>query len=170
MKSVSTFVLLVFSSALVLSGQVSGQMPSQAKDTRVREYWLDPATGLMWAGKDNGKDVDWHRATNYCRDLRLAGHSDWRLPTIDELQTIYDRYTSDLEQATADNSRSFVFGFRVKGNLSLTGFPWSSTRGTDSRGRLSGSAYRADPLHGRFADFLGYRANLRALCVRGSGN
>src|ERR1700722_8967301 len=48
--------------------------------------WTDPATGLMWAAKDNGKDVSWNKAMKYCRDLRLAGFSDWRLAAIDELQ------------------------------------------------------------------------------------
>ena len=30
-----------------------------AQETQVRGYWTDPATGLMWAGRDNGKDVNW---------------------------------------------------------------------------------------------------------------
>jgi hypothetical protein len=45
----------------------------------MRGFWIDPSTGLMWAGKDNGKDVSWKGGVKYCRDLRLAGYSDWRL-------------------------------------------------------------------------------------------
>jgi serine/threonine protein kinase len=46
--------------------------------------WTDHATGLMWAKKDNGSDVNWQQATDYCRNLQLAGHSDWRLqPAFD---------------------------------------------------------------------------------------
>jgi hypothetical protein len=157
----------LFTVAMIASAQSSTQDRGLAQETQVRGHWTDPSTGLTWAGKDNGKDVDWHKAMNYCRDLRLAGYSDWRLPTIDELEGIYERYTSDSGQA--DSHGSFVFGFRVKGKLALTGFSWSSTRGADSRGRPSGTAYRADPLHGRFADDLGYKSNLRALCVRQSG-
>ncbi len=41
----------------------------------------DPATGLMWAGKDNGSNLTWSEAQTYCGDLRLAGYSKWRLPT-----------------------------------------------------------------------------------------
>jgi hypothetical protein len=44
--------------------------------------WTDPATGLMWAKKDNGSDVDWNQAGDYCTKLQLAGYNDWRLPTI----------------------------------------------------------------------------------------
>ena len=170
MKPLSALVLLFLASSLaIISGQAFAQDISKANETQVPGYWVDPSTGLMWAGKDNGKDVDWHRAMNYCRDLRLAGYSSWRLPTIDELEGIYERYTTDPGQAATDDHRSFVFGFRVKGKVTLTGFSWSSTRGADGRGRPSGTAYRADPLHGRFADDLGYKANLRALCVRRSG-
>jgi hypothetical protein len=57
----------------------------------VRGYWVDPSTGLMWAGRDNGKDVSWKGALRYCRNLRLAGHSDWRLATLTELGEIYDK-------------------------------------------------------------------------------
>lgn len=169
MKAFSALVLILLSSMLItISGQTFIHDPSRVNEAQVRGSWVDPSTGLMWAGKDNGKDVNWHMAMNYCRDLRLTGYSDWRLPTIDELEGIYEKYTSDQGQAGTDDHRSVVFGFRVKGKLALTGFSWSSTRGVDSRGRPSGTAYRADPLHGRFADDLGYKSNLRALCVRGS--
>jgi hypothetical protein len=53
----------------------------QAQETQVRGYWVDPSTGLMWAGRDNGKDVNWHKAMKYCRDLRLAGYSDCLVPS-----------------------------------------------------------------------------------------
>ena len=38
----------------------------------MRGYWVDPSTSLMWAGKDNGKDVSWNKAMKYCRDLRRS--------------------------------------------------------------------------------------------------
>lgn len=50
----------------------------------------DRETGLMWSAEDNGYDIDWPSARQYCEELTLAGYSDWRLPTIDELATIYD--------------------------------------------------------------------------------
>jgi len=62
-----------------------------AQETQARGFWTDPSTGLMWAGKDSGKDVSWKGAMKYCRDLRLAGYSDWRLATLAELGAIYDR-------------------------------------------------------------------------------
>src|SRR5579863_7432707 len=40
-----------------------------AQETQARGYWVDPATGLMWEGKDNGIAVTWHKAASYCRNL-----------------------------------------------------------------------------------------------------
>jgi len=51
---------------------------------------LDTSTGLMWATRDNGFDIDWARAKSYCESFRGAGHADWRLPTQDELAGLYD--------------------------------------------------------------------------------
>ena len=116
------------------------------------EVWTDPATGLMWARNDNGSDVNWQQAMDYCQNLQLAGRSDWRLPTIDELQGIYDRS---------------VGGYHVKGNLQLSNWwVWSS-----SQGNASGEAWAVQFTTGRRYshpfDIWG-SATQRALCVRRS--
>jgi len=46
---------------------------------------LDTQTSLMWAAKDNGKDIDWFDAKSYCENYRGGGYSDWRMPTQDEV-------------------------------------------------------------------------------------
>src|ERR1700681_1237026 len=91
MKWSPKFALVtLFTVAMIARAQSSTADRSLAQGTQSPRYWVDPFTGLMWAGKDSGKDVNWRKATNYCRDLRLAGHSDWRLATIEELEGIYD--------------------------------------------------------------------------------
>jgi len=42
---------------------------------------------LMWQKGDNGNEVTFEHAQGYCRNLRLGGHADWRLPKPDELDT-----------------------------------------------------------------------------------
>lgn len=46
--------------------------------------------GLQWATASNGADVRWREADAFCRELELEGHSDWRLPTLAELEALYD--------------------------------------------------------------------------------
>jgi hypothetical protein len=51
----------------------------------------DSRTGLMWAASDNGRDVNWAEAKEYCRNYSGGGHTDWRMPTQDELAGLYDK-------------------------------------------------------------------------------
>lgn len=70
--------------------------------------------GLMWATESNGEDIGLKPAREYCDKLTLAGHSDWRLPTLAELEALYDA------QAAAQNY--------IKSPLKLGGCClWSST-------------------------------------------
>lgn len=48
----------------------------------------DVNTGLSWQRQGNPKAGPWELACNYCEWLTLDGFTDWRLPTINELQTI----------------------------------------------------------------------------------
>jgi hypothetical protein len=109
----------------------------------------------------------------YCRDLRLAGHDDWRLANIGELQGIFDETVN--APGLSPRSRwhdAEPMTFHVKGNLFLTGNQWSSTTGYDDRGHPSGYAWRFDFNEGRQfdGDELGFSTNKRALCVRRAEN
>jgi hypothetical protein len=50
----------------------------------------DKATGLTWMQADAGKGMDWPSALAYAESMNYAGHSDWRLPTAKELQSLVD--------------------------------------------------------------------------------
>jgi hypothetical protein len=58
----------------------------------------DNVTGLEWQqatapGFGSGDYPDrysWQQALDYCAGLTLGGHSDWRLPTIQELASLVD--------------------------------------------------------------------------------
>jgi len=42
---------------------------------------------IMWQKGDNGREVTFEEAQDYCKTLRLAGYVDWRLPNPDEPDT-----------------------------------------------------------------------------------
>jgi hypothetical protein len=155
--------------AILASAQLAREGPNRAPETNAGGVWTDPSTGLMWAGKDNGKDVSWKAAMKYCRDLRLADYSDWRLASVEEMEGIYDKNSNASGRAGPGTGRPFIF--HVKGNLFLTGNQWTSTRLVDDRGHPSGYASRFDFNEGRVfnGDEIWFHTNKRALCVRGAG-
>jgi hypothetical protein len=125
--------------------------------------WTDPATGLMWTGKDNGFALRWQPAADYCRSLQLGGFSDWRLPSIEELKKIYN------PNASVACGHEGNLSCQIKGGIRLTsGVVWSSSSGDEpqtmrgfyfrSQGELKKHVIELDK---RGAGFD------RALCVRG---
>ncbi|MGD0801373.1 MAG: ankyrin repeat domain-containing protein [Terracidiphilus sp.] len=52
---------------------------------------LDTKTKLMWMNRDNGSALSWPDAKKFAADDRVAGYSDWRLPTLAELSGLYDK-------------------------------------------------------------------------------
>jgi len=124
--------------------------------------WTDPQTKLTWARSDNGKDVNREQAIEYCQRLDLAGHKDWRLPTIAEVQTLYDPGVSIAGVWGLGSKHPRPVYWHVKGRLYLTG-------GT------SASDLSVDDLQEQSYDFSYGRRNFdppdfpwdhRALCVR----
>lgn len=51
----------------------------------------DTDDGLMWSVKDNGFDLNWTTANNYCEGLSLGGYTNWRLPTAKELTRFIEK-------------------------------------------------------------------------------
>ena len=48
--------------------------------------------GLQWSKKARST-MTWKKAVNYCKNLNEGGHSDWRLPNIDELRTLIQNHS-----------------------------------------------------------------------------
>jgi len=151
--------------------QFSKTAPGVAYETQARGYWVDPSTGLMWAAKDSGKRESWHKATKYCRNLRLDGYSDWRLPRIDELESLVNLSAYATEYVGSSDILHRNPDLQVSGGLLLTyGRQWSSTPVIEANGHASGDHFWSfwfdegrrwkgfeDPLEGDTMD---------ALCVR----
>lgn len=50
----------------------------------------DLDTGLMWTQAPSDAALNWTDALGYAEGLGLAGHEDWRLPNVKELQSLVD--------------------------------------------------------------------------------
>jgi Protein of unknown function (DUF1566) len=141
-----------------------------ALGTRSRGYWVDPATKLMWEGRDNGIALTWHKAESYCRNFRLAGDSDWRLATLDELESLVDKRATRPDRVGNTETFSINLGNgapHVRGGVSLTGNPWSSIREINRFGKPYGDGWFFDFVTSRPSGDLPYFRNTKyALCVR----
>jgi hypothetical protein len=60
-----------------------------ASEAAVTAMWTDPTTGLVWQREDDGFTRNQDDSISYCRTLSLGGHSDWRLPSRDELLSLW---------------------------------------------------------------------------------
>jgi len=59
-------------------------------EKRKKLTWNDPKTGLEWQFDSPG-EMAWQAALEYAEALSLDGKSDWRLPTLSDLETLLDR-------------------------------------------------------------------------------
>jgi hypothetical protein len=67
----------------------------------------DNLTGLMWAKDANlAGTVTWDKAIDYANTLTLCGHSDWRLPNINELESLIS--IGEADEATRLNGQGFT--------------------------------------------------------------
>jgi hypothetical protein len=171
MKRQVKVVLILLSIITMISAAQSPTGDGRSvQETQARGYWIDPNTSLMWAAKDNGKDVSWKDAAKYCHNLRLVGYSDWRLATLDELASLVDRSPSTPVQTGNASTFQISVGRHVRGNLSLTGDPWSSTRELNRFGKPYGDGWFFDFVNSKPSGDLPYFRNTKhALCVRRSG-
>ncbi len=169
----SVFLFSLLNVALISEAQFSNTVPSVAQETQARGYWTDPSNGLTWAARDNGKRVRWHKAATYCRKLRLAGYSDWRLATIDELESLVNLRSYVTEHVGSSDILHWNPDLQVSGGLLLTSDrQWSSSPPSDVDGRPSKAHFWSfDFRTGRrwkgFED-IAEGDTMCALCVRDS--
>ncbi|NKI36329.1 DUF1566 domain-containing protein [Wenzhouxiangella sp. XN79A] len=81
-------VVLVISVLVLTVGAIGGSGPVRA-DESASDAVVE-IDGLAWTTATRGGNLKWPDAVAYCETLELAGHSDWRLPTLDELRTLHD--------------------------------------------------------------------------------
>ena len=126
--------------------------PTQDVCANSNEAFVDKGNGVVvqcaskleWAESDNGSDINWNDATNYCN----GKGGGWRLPSSEELQAL----SVSCGQWTCHTS--------PKIHLTDVWF-WSNQPEGSSRawGVVLADGYRS-------ARAVDYRPHLRALCVR----
>lgn len=119
-------------------GSTTTGCPSESRFVDNRDGTVtDTCTGLQWQqntadvnvdGQSTEQDlVTWCKALAYCKNLSFAGHDDWRLPNVRELQSLvdYGRFAPLIDP---------VLG-------ALSSFYWSSTNIVGSPGFVWGVGF-----------------------------
>jgi hypothetical protein len=84
-KIIFVFVLFALIGFLVVPAMAPDHFVNNSDGTVT-----DTKTGLMWAAQDNGSLVSWHTARTYSQNYSGGGYTDWRMPNLTELASIYD--------------------------------------------------------------------------------
>ena len=94
----------------------------------------DLATGLMWQKADDSIGRDWEHSLSYADTLTLAGHTDWRLPSAKELQSIvdYSRSPQTTNSPAIDPLFNCTSIIDPNGKVNYP-FYWSSTTHLDGK-------------------------------------
>lgn len=78
----------------------------------------DKLTGLMWMRTPDSIPTTWANALTVANNLTLCGFSDWRLPNINELESLLNSEVDN--QATFLNAQGFT-------GVQVDGYHWSSS-------------------------------------------
>ncbi|MGE9271617.1 MAG: DUF1566 domain-containing protein, partial [Verrucomicrobiales bacterium] len=128
----------------------------------------DEASGLTWMKGDSGEGMEWPSALKYAEAMDFAGHSDWRLPSAKELQSLvdYSRAPDSTQSAAIDPIFDSTPIVNVGGQEDYAAY-WTSTTHQGSRSNQSA-------VYLNFGRSLGWMENRRSgekqlLDVHGAG-
>lgn len=106
----------------------------------------DMVTGLMWKKEESGQ-LGFKEALQYCNNLHLAGHDDWRLPNIREIATLLDINYTDKTWYHKEFFPNVI--------TTPLGFYWSSSTYASTFGwgvnfQFGYDGYYADKINGKY--------------------
>lgn len=85
----------------------------------------DTNTRRMWEQPDDGYQKSVYEAYQYCEELDLAGHTDWRMPTISELKEIANvsRYKKEPVICDVFDTKGSSYWSQTKSDFTLSKHP-----------------------------------------------
>ena len=116
----------------------------------------DARLGLVWTNRDTDRELSWPDADQHCRALAPGSEGTrWRLPSIEELASLYD---TSMEQPCTSTATC-----RIDPAIHLSSpYQWSATAPQPDR-----RAYYDFALGSQLAPLIRPALTRRALCTRG---
>ncbi len=130
--------------------------------------WTKPDSGHLKAGRNRDGKLNWQEALRWAEDLEFAGHSDWRLPNVKELQSIVDYTRSpDTTRSAAIDPVFNTTPIRDALDKVNYAFYWSST----THKRMGGGEAAAYVAFGRSQGWMpSFGGQYNLLDVHGAGS
>ena len=161
-KKRSLLVALLIGCCLIISSIQIESARAQEERFEVMQNGTvkDQTTGLIWAAQDNGANLTWSGALAYCKNYSAGGHNDWRMPTPEELATLY----GDSKETKSEEDKLSVD--LVTESIQVTApWVWTSRRAPNNKALVYGFNF------GNTRKFYrGSGVNRRALPVRSAVN
>ncbi len=112
----------------------------------------DNNTGLIWQKADDGVQRDWQGASDYCSQLSLGGHSDWRLPLPIELESIiaYHGSVPAIDTSVFQGKSDYYWASTT---VPFNNYKWQADFGTAGSARTG---------------WMGHTGSAYSRCVRGT--
>lgn len=85
-QAVATYSIIVLFALLVTSSALAGNNYVDNGDGTV----TDRSTRLIWEKENSAGKLDWKQALASCEQLEKGGKTDWRLPSLRELESLAD--------------------------------------------------------------------------------
>ena len=161
-KKRSLWLILLIGCCLIISNIQIESAKAQEERFVVMENGTvkDQTTGLIWAAQDNGANLTWSGALAYCKNYSAGGHDDWRMPTPEELATLYK-----ASKETKGEEDKFSIDLATESIQVTAPWVWTSRRSPNNKALVYGFNY------GNTRKFYrGSGANRRALPVRSAFN
>jgi len=117
----------------------------------------DSSTSLMWQREDDDTKRSWDSSTSYCSISTLANYTDWRLPTLEELESLIDPDYDPDDPVSAANP---AIDYTAFPNTNQSAY-WSITPNEENDSR----AWRVDFSGGVSSSYY-KTSNNYARCVR----
>ncbi len=68
---------------------------------------VDTRLKIMWVSFDNGKDISFEEAKEIITDYQFEGYQNWRIPTIQELETLLVHNNPDKKPSSKKRSGKY---------------------------------------------------------------
>lgn len=108
-----------------------------------KEETFETCNDLMWSNSI-GKDLTWNESQEFAKKCRDGGFDDWRLPTVSELQNVFDYEKGKSKIAGWDFEAGYNYwsGTTYSNSTQYAWYVYQYNGSTTTNGKISTTSVR----------------------------